>query len=166
MVFHDPVQSHDELVRYLDRIEYKLGVLMTTQEDIDAATAALVALTGDVATNVAQLGTDLANIQAALANIPPTVDTTALDAAVANASNTQANLDASVKSVTDAVPAAPAAPSSGPVGTPEGNVNSGTDTGAPADGQPAGDEGNAPAPSTGSDDGTAPAAPADGSSAT
>lgn len=108
MSFHDPEQSHYELVRQLDRIEYKLGVIMTAQQDIDAATAALVALTGDVATNVAQLGTDLANIQAALANIPAAVDTTALDAAVANAAATQANLDASVKGVTDAVPAAPA----------------------------------------------------------
>jgi hypothetical protein len=93
-------------------INTKLETVMSQQADIDAATAALTALTGDVATNVAQLvNTDIPAIRAALAALPAAVDTTALDAAVAAAQGTAASLDASVSGVAGLVPpAAPPAP--------------------------------------------------------
>ena len=85
--------------------------IMSSQSDIDAATAALTAITGDVATNVAQLvNVDVPAIQAALAALPAGVDTTALDAAVAAASGTAASLDTSVSDVT-ALTSPPVAPS-------------------------------------------------------
>lgn len=71
---------------------------MATQAELDAATQALTVLTTDVATNVAQLQTDVTNLQALLNQ--PTLDATALDAAVAAAANTASNLDAAVASVT------------------------------------------------------------------
>jgi peptidoglycan hydrolase CwlO-like protein len=91
----------------LKGINTKLETVMSQQSDIDAATAALTALTGDIAANVAQLGTDIDAIKAALAALPASVDTTALDAAVAAAQGTAASLDASVSSVTDLAPPAP-----------------------------------------------------------
>src|ERR1019366_1898478 len=87
-----------QIVTALSTILTKQEILMTQQSDIDAATAAL---TGDVATNVAQLvNVDVPAIQAALAALPQSVDTTALDAAVAAASGTASSLDTSVSSVT------------------------------------------------------------------
>lgn len=91
------------------QINRKLDKLSEQQQDINAATAALTALTTDVAANVTQLGTDITAIQAALAALPASVDTTALDAAVAAAQNTAASLDASVQQVTALAPP-PAAP--------------------------------------------------------
>jgi hypothetical protein len=85
------MQSLHELHRKVDKI-------MATQAEIDAATQALTVLTTDVATNVAQLQTDVANLQALLNQ--PQLDATALDAAVAAAADTAANLDAAVQSVT------------------------------------------------------------------
>lgn len=79
--------------------------MSSQQGEIDAATAALTALTGDVATNVAQLvNTDIPAIQAALAALPQSVDTTALDAAVAAAADSASSLDSSVSGVTGLVP--------------------------------------------------------------
>ena len=90
-----------QIVTALSTILTKQEILMTQQSDIDAATAALTAVTGDVATNVAQLvNVDVPAIQAALAALPQSVDTTALDAAVAAASGTASSLDTSVSSVT------------------------------------------------------------------
>lgn len=92
-------------------INRKLDSMSEQQADIDAATAALTALTGDVAANVAQLvNTDIPAIRAALAALPAAVDTTALDAAVAAAQGTASSLDASVSGVTGLVPPAPPAP--------------------------------------------------------
>jgi cob(I)alamin adenosyltransferase len=84
----------------LHELHRKVDKIMTVQADIDAATAALTVLTTDVANNVAQLQTDVTNIQAQLAALPGTVDTSALDAAVSAAANTAANLDAAVAQVT------------------------------------------------------------------
>jgi hypothetical protein len=102
-----------EIKQALTGINTKLETIMSQQADIDAATAALTAITGDVATNVAQLvNTDIPAIQAALAALPGTVDTTALDAAVAAAAGTATSLDSTVSSVTAlAPPAVPPAPS-------------------------------------------------------
>lgn len=87
--------------------------IMSSQSDIDAATAALTAITGDVATNVAQLvNVDVPAIQAALAALPASVDTTALNAAVTAAQETASSLDTSVAGVTALTsPPAPPAPS-------------------------------------------------------
>ena len=91
--------------RSLTVIERKLDAMSQQQEDINAATAALTALTGDVAVNVAQLvNVDIPAIQAALAAMPAAVDTTALDAAVAAAQGTASSLDASVSGVIGLVP--------------------------------------------------------------
>ena len=89
-----------EILTALSQILTKQETIMSQQSDIDAATAALTAITGDVSTNVAQLLTDVAAIQAALAALPQSVDTTALDAAVAAAAGTASSLDTSVSSVT------------------------------------------------------------------
>lgn len=95
----------------LDAIDKKLEIVLSQQSDVDAATAALTAMTTDVATNVAQLvNTDIPAIQAALAALPSSVDTTALDAAVAAAAGTTSSLDTAVSSVTSLAPP-PAAPS-------------------------------------------------------
>lgn len=91
------MQSLHELHRKVDKI-------MATQAELDAATQALTVLTTDVATNVTQLQTDVANIQALLNQ--PTLDASALDAAVAAAANTASNLDAAVGSVTALAPPA------------------------------------------------------------
>jgi uncharacterized protein YoxC len=93
----------------LTALERKLDTVSEQQQSIDLATAALTALTGDVAANVAQLGTDIDAIKAALAALPSSVDTSALDAAVAAAQGTAASLDSSVSSVTDLAPPAPPA---------------------------------------------------------
>jgi hypothetical protein len=84
----------DELIL----LDGKLNKIMVTQAELDAATQALTVLTGDVATNVAQLQTDVANLKTLLQQ--PALDATALDAAVTAAANTAANLDAAVQSVT------------------------------------------------------------------
>lgn len=96
----EALNAISEQIQFQDR---KLDKIMATQAELDAATAALTALTGGVATDVAQLGTDLAAIQALLQ--ADTLDASALDAAVANAANTQASLDAAVAGVTSLVPA-------------------------------------------------------------
>jgi hypothetical protein len=83
---------------------------VSQQDSIDLATQALTTLTGDVAANVAQLGVDIDAIKAALAGLPASVDTTALDAAVAAAQGTASSLDSSVSSVTALAPQAPPAP--------------------------------------------------------
>ena len=104
-----PESHHHMLIRIIENQEK----IMTAQSDIDAATAALTALTGDVATNVNQLvNVDVPAITAAIAALPASVDTTALDAAVAAASGTAASLDSAVASVT-AITSPPAAPVSG-----------------------------------------------------
>lgn len=105
-----------EILASLKTLDRKVDKIMTAQSDIDAATAALTALTGDVATNVGQLvNTDIPAIKAALAALPASVDTTALDAAVAAAEGTAASLDTAVGDVTALEPApapTPAPPAS------------------------------------------------------
>lgn len=117
-----PESTHHMLIRILENQEK----IMTAQSDIDAATAALTALTGDVATNVTQLvNVDVPAINAAIAALKAQgVDTTALDAAVAAASGTASSLDSAVGQVT-AISSPPAAPSDGS-GTPVGGGDGGT----------------------------------------
>lgn len=107
---HSPAQAatlesiHQMLIRIIDNQEK----IMSEQSNIDADVTALTAVATDIQAQVSQLGTDVTAIQAALAALPPSVDTTALDAAVASLSSTQASLDSAVGSVTGLVP--PAAP--------------------------------------------------------
>lgn len=89
------------------RFDEKFGALMTQQDDINAAVAQINATMGDITAQVSQLGTDVTNIQAALAALPPEVDTSALNAAVASLAGTQQNLDAAVTSVGNLAPATP-----------------------------------------------------------
>jgi len=108
----------NEILATLEAIDRKLDIMSQQQTDIDAATAALTALTGDVATNVNQLVTvDVPAIQAAIAALPASVDTTALDAAVTAAGSTATSLDGAVSSVTALT--SPPAPVTPPV-TPPG----------------------------------------------
>lgn len=68
---------------------YLIGMLMAAQDSVNAAAAALSALVADVTENVAKL-------QAVLAALPVAVDTSALDAAVAQSSASSGELDAIV----------------------------------------------------------------------
>jgi hypothetical protein len=97
-----PDPSSGDLAGVLAKIINNEERIMSQQSDIDAATAALTALTGDVATNVSQLvNTDVPAIQAALSALQGQgVDTSALDAAVAAASGTASSLDSAVSGVT------------------------------------------------------------------
>lgn len=95
-----------EIMDSLHSLHRKVDVIMTVQSDIDAATQTLNTLVTDVATNVSQLQVDVTAIQTALNNLPPSVDTSALDTAVANAATTAANLDAAVSNVTALAPPA------------------------------------------------------------
>jgi hypothetical protein len=107
--FYDHLTRHrsltagvaEEILAALETLTRQQETIMTQQSDIDAATAALTALTGDVATNVNQLvNVDVPAIQAAIAALPASVDTTALDAAVAAAQGTASSLDTAVSDVT------------------------------------------------------------------
>ena len=96
-----PPGAVGDILTALGTIDRKLDIVSQQQSDIDAATAALTALTGDVATNVTQLVTvDVPAIQAAIAALPASVDTTALDAAVAGAAGSVSSLDTAVSDVT------------------------------------------------------------------
>ena len=83
---------------------------MATQADIDAAVVQINATMTDVQAQVTQLGTDVTAIQAAISALPPSFDTSALNAAVASLATTQASLDTAVGTVTGLVPPAPAPP--------------------------------------------------------
>ena len=101
-----------QILATLEAIDRKLDIMSQQQGEIDAATAALTALTGDVAANVTQLVTvDVPAIQAAIAALPASVNTDALDAAVAAAGGTVSSLDGAVSSVTALTqPVTPPAP--------------------------------------------------------
>lgn len=86
----------------------KLEKIMAAQDDVNAADQAIVGLLTDMAADIATIGTGIASIQAALAALPPEVDTTQLDADVANIAAAQASLDAAAASVANVVPPAPA----------------------------------------------------------
>jgi hypothetical protein len=101
--------------RILQRIEQlestilqRLEKIMAAQDDINAADQAIVGLLNDMQADISTIGTGVANIQAALAALPPEVDTTQLDADVANIAAAQASLDAAASSVANVVPAPPA----------------------------------------------------------
>jgi hypothetical protein len=124
--FYDHLTRHrgltgavaEEIRTALGTITTKLETIMTQQSDIDAATAALTALTGDVATNVNQLvNVDVPAIQAAIAALPASVDTSALDAAVAAAQGTASSLDTAVSDVTALTTPAASTPPAAPSGT-------------------------------------------------
>jgi hypothetical protein len=95
----------------LASINAKLGVLLTAQDDINAAQAAITALLTDIQAQVATLATDLTAIQAELA-AGGQVSTTALDSAVGQIGAVEAALDQGVAAVTTAAtpPATPPPP--------------------------------------------------------
>lgn len=87
------------------RLNEKFGAIMSAQDDINAAVAALTSTQQDLATATAQLGTDVTNIQAEIANLSAAgVDTSALNDAVAQLTSTQQSLDAAVTSVGNLAP--------------------------------------------------------------
>lgn len=90
------------------RIDRKLEKIMAAQDDINAADQAIVGLLTDMAGDIATIGTAVTAIQAALAALPESVDTTQLDADVEKIADAQANLDAAAASVAGTVPATPA----------------------------------------------------------
>ena len=77
----------------------RLDKIMAAQDDINAAVTAVTGLLTDIQGQVATLATDLQQIQALLAS-GQTVDTSALDAAVANVAGIQSALDSGVSAVT------------------------------------------------------------------
>jgi ubiquinone biosynthesis protein UbiJ len=91
------------ILELLETIDGKLDVLMTAQSDVDAAVAALNSFLSDVATQV----TDIAAALAAGGGTP--VDTTALNAVIAQVPAVQAALDALVPATT-ATPSPTTAP--------------------------------------------------------
>lgn len=95
---------HFMLIRILENQEK----IMATQDDIDAAVAQINTTMTDLQNQSAAIGTDVTAIQAALAALPPSTDTSALNAAVASLAQNQAALDASVGGLSAVVP--PAAP--------------------------------------------------------
>ena len=92
------------------RINQKLEMIMSEQADIDAAAQAILNLVANIQAEDANLAAAVTAIQAFIAAHSGTVDTTALDAAVAQISGAQSNLDAAVTSVQGIVPAPPAPP--------------------------------------------------------
>jgi 3-methyladenine DNA glycosylase/8-oxoguanine DNA glycosylase len=96
-----------EIQLCLEVIETKLGGIMTAQDDINAAVAAVQGLATDIATQVAQLGTDVTAIRAELTTLQGQgVDTSALNTLVSSIASTQSNLDTAVTSVGNLVPVA------------------------------------------------------------
>jgi hypothetical protein len=88
----------------LSDIVSKLGAIMASQDDIDAAVAQINTTMADLQSQTAAIGTDVTNIQNALNALPAEVDTSALNAAVASLAQNQANLDASVGGLNNVVP--------------------------------------------------------------
>jgi hypothetical protein len=104
----------ERLLREMEqRLTQKLEIIMSEQSqqqtDINNAAAAITALLTDMQADITTIGTGVTAIQAALAALPASVDTTALDAAVAQIAQAQSNLDASATQVADVVPPAPPA---------------------------------------------------------
>jgi peptidoglycan hydrolase CwlO-like protein len=74
------------------------------QADVNNANQAILALLADIQAGVATLNTAVPALQAAIGSLPASVDTTALDAAVAQIAQTRANLDSAVSSVSGLAP--------------------------------------------------------------
>lgn len=81
--------------------------IMTAQDDINAAVAQIGTTMTDIKNQVTQLGTDVTAIQAEIGKLPASVDTTALNQAVAQLAQTQASLDTAVGTVSGLVPPPP-----------------------------------------------------------
>lgn len=90
------------------RITHKLEKIMAGQDSINTADQAIVGLLTDMAGDISTIGTAVTAIQAALAALPASVDTTQLDADVAKIADAQTSLDAAASSVAGVVPPAPA----------------------------------------------------------
>jgi peptidoglycan hydrolase CwlO-like protein len=96
------------LVQITENQEKIMSEMSQQQADVNAANQAILALLADIQAGVATLNTAVPALQAAIGSLPANVDTTALDAAVAQIAQTRANLDSAVSSVSGLVP--PAAP--------------------------------------------------------
>jgi hypothetical protein len=86
------------------RIDQTLEKIMSAQNDINSAVTAIQNLLTDVSGNVTTILADVKALQAALAS-GGTVDTTALDAAVADIASVQSSLDAATSQLSGIVPA-------------------------------------------------------------
>jgi putative Ig domain-containing protein len=89
------------------RIDQTLEKIMSAQNDINSAVTAIQNLLTDVSGNVTTILADVKALQAALAS-GQTVDTTALDAAVADIAAVQSSLDAATSQLSGIVPASSA----------------------------------------------------------
>lgn len=101
---------HAMLVRILENQEKIMTEMSQQQADVNTANEAILALLAGIQADIATLNTAVPALLAAIGSLPATVDTTALDAAVAQIAQTRANLDAAVSSVSGLVPAVPVAP--------------------------------------------------------
>lgn len=88
------------------RLNRRLDQIMTEQQDIDAAVSALTTVVGVVADETDSLNTTAAAIQAYI-DAHPNVDTTGLDAIVAQVQTTQGNLATAVTNVGSVLPQPP-----------------------------------------------------------
>lgn len=91
----------DSLNRHLSQ---KLERIMAAQDDVNAVAARIETVATDIQAKVDLIGTDVAAIKAALAALPPDVDTTALDSAITDLEGHAADLDTAVDSVSGLVP--------------------------------------------------------------
>lgn len=100
-------QRITERINLLDRhLSQKLERIMAAQDDVNAAGEAILGLLNDMQADITTIGTGITAIQAALAALPAEVDTTQLNADVAQIAQAQANLDAAASSVANVVPPA------------------------------------------------------------
>lgn len=90
------------------RLNQKLEAIMAAQDDVNAAGQAILGLLADMQTDIATIGTGVQAVIAALAALPASVDTTQLNADVAQIQAAQQSLDAAAASVANVVPPAPA----------------------------------------------------------
>lgn len=84
------VTSGQTTIREL--LENILGVVMTNQAGIDALTTRVDTMSANAAKAHDGLAADIQALKDAIANLPPSVDTTALEAAVASAEGNVATL--------------------------------------------------------------------------
>lgn len=105
-----PESHHHMLIRIIENQEK----IMAAQDDINAAVSAVQAVTADLTSAASNIQAEVASLNSQLAAAgSATVDTSALNAAIAPLQAAQAAVDALETPAAPAAPAAPATPVSG-----------------------------------------------------
>lgn len=82
--------TNAQILRSLQELHAKVDIVMTQQDDLNAAATEIQAENADLATAAANIAAEIAALKAA----NPALDLTALDAAVAGIPSAQAAVDA------------------------------------------------------------------------